>query len=108
MEARNETLAETAKRLVALPPAGVVWTFILGSLAAFLGWIAVSVNSIREAQIETNGRLDRIEEGQERLERGQDETRSILMRGSSDRPAEDDDREISAVSISTCDMPSRV
>ena len=81
MAARNETLAESAKRPIALPPAGVVWTFVLGGLAAFLGWIAVSVVTIREEQIKINGWLERIEEGLERIETGQDEIRSFLLRG---------------------------
>ena len=94
MAAKNQTMAETAKRSIASPPAGVVWTFILGGLAAFLGWMAVSVVELREGQIRLEEGQKQLRAGQEDLQDGQedlqdgqkrhemvlDEIRSFLMR----------------------------
>lgn len=87
MAARNETMAKTEKGSIAIPPAGVVLTFVLGGLAAFLGWMAVTVLDIRDGQIRLEEGQKRLEEGQKRLEEGQerneklmDEILSIMLR----------------------------
>ena len=87
MAARNESLAETEKRSIAIPPAGVVWMFVLGGLAAFLGWMAVTVLDVRDRQIRLEEGQKRIEDGQkriegrlDRIENGVDEILWFLMR----------------------------
>ena len=80
MAATNESLAKTEKRSIAIPPAGVVWTFILGGLAAFLGWMAVTVLDVRDRQIRLEEGQKRIEGRLDRIENGVDEILWFLMR----------------------------
>lgn len=62
------------------PSAGIVRTFAFAAMPAFIGWMALPMADLSEAQVRLERAVDRLESGMDEVKGGLDEIRSFLMR----------------------------